>query len=110
VRFVAALLCLGAVAGCTGSSNGALSVEDARDKDPSEVVTVEGPVVMQFGKAMICNRLAASSPPQCDAGLWLSGPTAQLRELEFESEGGVRWAESATLEGRVDGNGFFVLT
>jgi hypothetical protein len=104
----AAILCV-AVTGCAGASNDSLSVDEARDKPPSEVVRVEGPVVIQYGDAMICTALTESSPPQCEAGLWLRGPSRQLREQEFRADGGVQWAESARLEGTVDGNGFFVL-
>jgi hypothetical protein len=43
------------------------------------------------------------------AGFCLRGPTRQLKELELETTGGVQWAESVTLKGTVDGNGFFVL-
>jgi hypothetical protein len=58
---------------------------------------------------VICTELTDSTPPQCEAGLWLRGPTRQLSEQEFRADGGVRWSESATLEGTVDGNGLFVL-
>jgi hypothetical protein len=91
-------------------SDDALTVEEAVDKPPSETVCIRGPLVVQFGKAMICNKLAEPSPPLCDAGFWLRGPTRQLRAVELErADGGVRWAESVTLEGTVDGNGLFVL-
>jgi hypothetical protein len=108
VRWTAVIICV-AVAGCAGAGNGALSVDEARNKPPSETVVVEGPVVIQYGDAMICTELTESSPPQCEAGLWLRGPTTQLREQELESQGGAQWAESVTLRGTVDGNGFFIL-
>jgi hypothetical protein len=98
-----------AVVGCADVGNDALSVEEARDKSPSQTVRVEGPLVIQYGDPMICTELTTSSPPQCEAGLWLRGPARQLREQYLESDGGVRWATSVTLEGTVDGNGFFVL-
>jgi hypothetical protein len=104
----AAVLCV-AVTGCAGASNGSLSVDEARDRPASEVVNVEGPLVIQYGDAMICTQLTESSPPQCEAGLWLRGPARQLREQQLASDGGVRWAKSVTLEGTVDGNGFFIL-
>ena len=110
VRVIAAIVVSVVITGCAGGGDGALSVEEARYKPASEIVRIEGPVVIDFGRAMICTRLADSSPPQCDAGFWLSGRATQLRQLEFKSEGSVRWVESATLEGRVDGGGFFVLT
>ena len=108
MTWAAAILCV-AVTGCAGASNGSLSVDEARDKPPSEVVRVEGPVVIQYRDAMICTELTDSAPPQCEAGLWLRGPARQLREQQLESDGGVRWAKSVTLEGTVDGNGFFIL-
>jgi hypothetical protein len=108
MRWAAAIVCL-AVVGCAGAGDGALSVEDARYKPPSELVRVQGPLVIQYGDPMICTELDGSSPPQCAAGFWLRGPTRQLEALELETAGGVQWAESVTLEGTVDGNGFFVL-
>jgi hypothetical protein len=108
MRWAAAIVCL-AVVGCSGAGDGTLSVEEARDRPPSEVVRVQGPLVIQYGDAMICTELAESSPPQCQAGLWLRGPERQLREQELETARGVQWAESVTLEGTVDGGGFFVL-
>jgi hypothetical protein len=108
MRWAAAIVCL-ALVGCTGAGDEALSIEEARDKPSSELVRVQGPLVIQYGDAMICRELTASSPPQCEAGLWLRGPTRQLREVELESGGGVQWAESVTLEGTVDGDGFFSL-
>src|SRR5688572_29097596 len=107
MRWAAAIVCL-AVVGCSGAGDGALSIEEARERPASELVRVQGPLVIQFGKAMICTELM-SSPPQCEAGLWLRGPTRQLEALELESTGGVQWAESVTLEGTVDGDGFFSL-
>ena len=68
-----------AVTGCA-ASNDSLSVDEARDRPPSEVVRVEGPVVIQYGDPMICTELTEGSPPQCEAGLWLRGPARQLRE------------------------------
>jgi hypothetical protein len=108
MRRATVILCA-VTAGCAGTGNGPLSVEEARDKPASEVVNVEGPLVIQYGDVMICTELTDSSPPQCEAGLWLRGPTRQLREQEFRTDAGVQWAESATLEGTVDGSGFFVL-
>lgn len=86
-RAAAAVLCV-AVTGCAGASNGSLSVDEARDRPASEVVNVEGPLVIQYGDAMICTELTESSPPQCEEGLWLRGPARQLREQELESKGG----------------------
>ena len=108
MRWAAAFVCF-AVVGCTGAGNGALSIEEARDRPPSEVVGVQGPLVIHYGEAMICTELTASSPPLCEAGLWLRGPQGQLREVELETDGGVHWAESVTLRGTVDGDGFFTL-
>jgi hypothetical protein len=108
VRLAAVLASL-ALAGCAGMGDGALAVEEARDKPASETVRVQGPLVVQYGDAMICTELVDASPPQCEAGLWLRGPTGQLRALELETVGGIQWAASVTLEGTVDGNGFFVL-
>jgi hypothetical protein len=96
-----------AVAGCGG--NGALSVEEARDKPPTDVIRVQGPVLFQYGDGMICTELDESSPPQCEAGLWLRGPMRQLRAVELQGGDGVQWAESVTLEGTVDGGGSFTL-
>jgi hypothetical protein len=101
-------LCV-AVAGCAGVGDDALSIEEARDKPPSEVVRVRGPVVVQYGEAMICTELTEDSPPQCEAGLWLGGPSRQLDEQELELAGGVQWSESVVLEGTVDGGGSFIL-
>jgi hypothetical protein len=108
MRWAAVILCF-AVVGCAGAGDGTLSVEEARSRPPSEVVRVQGPLVIQFGDAMICTELTASLPPQCEAGLWLRGPARQLQEVELENGGGVQWAESVTLEGTVDGGGFFIL-
>jgi hypothetical protein len=108
VRWAAALVYF-AVVGCAGAGDGALSVEEAWYKPPSEVVRIKGPLVIQFGDVMICAELAASSPSQCEAGFWVRGPMRQLKALELETTDGVQWAESVTLEGTVDGNGFFVL-
>jgi hypothetical protein len=108
MRLAAAIVCF-AVVGCAGAGDEALSIEEARDKSPSQLVRVEGPLVIQFGEAMICTELDASSPPQCEAGLVLRGPQRQLREVELETDGGVQWAESVTLRGTVDGDGFFTL-
>lgn len=108
MRWAAAIVCL-VLVGCAGAGDGALSVEEARDKPPSEVVRIQGPLVIQYGEAMICTKLETTAPPLCEAGLWLRGPERQLREQELETYGGMQWAESVTLEGTVDGGGFFVL-
>jgi hypothetical protein len=109
VRWAAAAIVCFAIVGCAGAGDGTLSIEEARDRPPSEVLRVQGPLVVQYGDAMICTELTASSPPQCQAGLWLRGPARQLREQELERDGGVQWAESVTLRGTVDGDGFFTL-
>jgi hypothetical protein len=58
---------------------------------------------------MICTQLTEDLPPQCEAGLWLRGPSRQLDEQELELAGDVRWSESVVLEGTVDGGGSFTL-
>jgi hypothetical protein len=108
MRWAAAILCI-AVVGCARAGEEVLSIEEARDRPPSEVVRVQGPLVINFGEAMICTELAESSPPMCEAGLWLQGPLRQLQEVELETDGDVQWAESVTLRGAVDGDGFFIL-
>jgi hypothetical protein len=39
----------------------------------------------------------------------LRGTARQLREVELDNGGGVQWAETVTLRGTVDGDGFFTL-
>jgi hypothetical protein len=95
--------------GCSAGSDGALSVKEAVDRQPAEVVRVHGAVVIQYGKPMICAELTESSPPQCAAGLWLRGSPRQLEDQEFHRDQGVQWTESATVRGTVDGDGFFTL-
>jgi hypothetical protein len=108
VKFAIALVCLTLV-GCSAGSNGALTLDEVINRPPSETVSVQGSVVILYGKAMLCSELTKSSPPQCEAGLWLSGPLGQLEKQDFQSDQGVRWAESVTLRGTVDGDGFFTL-
>jgi hypothetical protein len=63
-----------------------LSIDEARDRPASEVVTLEGPVVIQYGDAMICSGLAESSPPQCEAGLLIGAVSQRFFETEGRRE------------------------
>lgn len=108
MKFTIAFVCL-TLGGCAAGSDGALTLDEAINRSPSETVSVQASVVIQYGKAMLCSELTKSSPPQCEAGLWLGGPLGQLEQQDFQSDQGVQWAESVTLRGTVDGNGSFVL-
>ncbi|MGH2996670.1 MAG: hypothetical protein ACRDM9_10180, partial [Gaiellaceae bacterium] len=70
---VAALLAF-TLAACSGSNDGALSIDEAADRysEGVEEMTIRGALVIQYGRPMLCD-LAESSPPQCSSGYWVEG-------------------------------------
>ena len=73
--------------------DGGLSVADAIAYKGSEVVAVQGFVVIQDGAARLCDALAESFPPQCgQAGIVIVNPQ-DLPDMVLVEEGTTQWTD-----------------
>ncbi len=73
--------------------DGALSVTDALAFKGSEVIAVQGFVIIQDGTARLCDALAESFPPQCgQAGIVIVNPQ-DLPDVGLVQEGTTQWSD-----------------
>ncbi len=84
--------------------DGGLSVADAIAYKGSEVVAVQGFVVIQDGAARLCDALAESFPPQCgQAGIVIVNPQ-NLPGIVLAEEGTTQWTDDVvSVLGHVEG-------
>ncbi|VAW02885.1 hypothetical protein MNBD_ACTINO01-2000 [hydrothermal vent metagenome] len=84
--------------------DGGLSVADAIAYKGSEVVAVQGFVVIQDGAARLCDALAESFPPQCgQAGIVIVNPQ-DLPDMVLVEEGTTQWTDDTIFVlGYIDG-------
>jgi hypothetical protein len=111
---VPTVLAVVALAACGGGDESApaqpLTVEEALEADPEELVVVRGFFVQTSREARLCSALAESYPPQCaGASVVLEGlPPEELPPLERAQ--GVAWADHpVTLRGYVVGEALRVV-
>jgi hypothetical protein len=94
-------------AGAGGTAPRAFTLEEALASDGDGPILVTGLLIDAGDGWRLCAAVAESFPPQC------GGASVTVEELDpadhdLQDAGGVRWSESATLFGELDGTTFTV--
>jgi hypothetical protein len=74
--------------------DGGLSVSDAIAYEGTEVVAVQGFVVIEDGTARLCDALAKSYPPQCGGTSVVITNAEAISDITFAQEGTTQWSEN----------------
>jgi hypothetical protein len=99
------------LAGCGGDadSGGAgappeVTVEEALERGDGHYA-ISGALFVESGAVRLCGAIAESYPPQCGRP-WLTVESLDLERIALQQAEGndVRWSESVTIEGDLDGD------